>query len=212
MIGPLHTTGSVSFSNNKLVDIMSIPVPVLLGNKPSSVPLALPVIPNALGIEGPVISASRTAAWWPFLLAVTASIDVTRDLPTPPFPLTTPITFLTLLISCGFALKSVCCFFLSAHSSAQLLQLWLQFSLILISSFVCLFFLFCLRQGDVPFVLNIVGIFPLTLKDYSCCLLAAYLLPRPRLWHVGPHLSAVSSQRRYSPPSIISTLPLTNAS
>ena len=66
---------------------------------PSSSASTLPCIPKALGIEGPVISASKTAAWYPLLAILTASIAVTRDFPTPPFPLTTPITFLTLLFS-----------------------------------------------------------------------------------------------------------------
>jgi 7,8-dihydropterin-6-yl-methyl-4-(beta-D-ribofuranosyl)aminobenzene 5'-phosphate synthase len=48
---------------------------------------------------------------------------VTSDFPTPPLPLTTPITFFTLLISCSFSEKSVFCSFLSGQSSEQLLQL-----------------------------------------------------------------------------------------
>ena len=51
---------------------------------------------NALGIDGPVISASRIATFFPFLLEEEASIAVTEDFPTPPFPLTIPITFFTL--------------------------------------------------------------------------------------------------------------------
>jgi hypothetical protein len=54
---------------------------------------------------------------------VTASIEVTSDLPTPPFPLTTAMTFLTLLISCSFSEKSFFGSFLSAQSSEQLPQL-----------------------------------------------------------------------------------------
>jgi hypothetical protein len=61
IIGPLHTTGSVSFFKSKLTDMISIPVLVLTGNKPSSLLAAFPLIPNAFGIEGPVTSASRIA-------------------------------------------------------------------------------------------------------------------------------------------------------
>src|SRR5688572_14538460 len=71
---------------------------------------------------------------------VTASMEVTSDFPTPPLPLTTPITLLMLLISCGFTEKSFFFSFLSAQSSEQLLQLWLQFSLI-ISAPSCIFFM-----------------------------------------------------------------------
>src|SRR5690554_7392643 len=71
---------------------------------------------------------------------VTASMEVTSDFPTPPLPLTIPITFLMLLISCGFTEKSFFFSFLSAQSSEQLLQLWLQFSLIILAP-SCIFFM-----------------------------------------------------------------------
>ena len=51
-------------------------------------------IPKNLGIDGPVISASRTPTLYPFLDNIVDMIPVTVDLPTPPFPLITPITFL----------------------------------------------------------------------------------------------------------------------
>ncbi len=69
------------------------------GYKPSSEPVALPLIPKTFGIDGPVISASKTAVLKPFLFIKTARREVTSDFPTPPFPLTTPITFLIVLKS-----------------------------------------------------------------------------------------------------------------
>jgi hypothetical protein len=64
---------------------------------------------------------------------VTASREVTSDFPTPPLPLTTAMTFFTLLILCGFAF-SLTGSFLSAQDSPQELQLWSQFSLIVSGS------------------------------------------------------------------------------
>jgi hypothetical protein len=61
----------------------------------------------------------------------TASIEVTVDLPTPPLPETTAITFLTLAL--GFRLASKLSALRSAQSLPQLLQLPLQ--LICIRSF-----------------------------------------------------------------------------
>ena len=52
--------------------------------------------PKNLGIDGPVISASRTPTLKPFLASSIAIIPVTVDFPTPPFPLITPIIFDTL--------------------------------------------------------------------------------------------------------------------
>ena len=63
-------------------------------------PIALSCTPNIFGIDGPVISASRIAVSAPFRFVSTASRLVTRLLPTPPLPLTTAITFFTLL--CAF--------------------------------------------------------------------------------------------------------------
>ena len=40
-IGPLQITGSVSFSRRRLIDIISIPVLLFKGYKPSSLPVAL---------------------------------------------------------------------------------------------------------------------------------------------------------------------------
>ncbi|KAF5043268.1 hypothetical protein DSECCO2_504040 [anaerobic digester metagenome] len=96
--GPLQTTGSVSSSSNRFIDIISTPVLLLHGRIPYPLPFAFSVMPKDFGIEGPVMSASKIPTLCPRLCIVTASIEVTRDFPTPPLPLTTPITFLTLLI------------------------------------------------------------------------------------------------------------------
>ena len=61
---------------------MLIPVLVFTGKIPSSLPFAFSFIPNNLGMEGPVISASSIADLKPLLFIVTAIIDVTRDFPT----------------------------------------------------------------------------------------------------------------------------------
>lgn len=71
--------------------------------------------PNAFGIDGPVISASRIAVCFPLLFIFTAIMAVTRDFPTPPLPLTTPITFFTLLAGFNGSKKLVC-------SAVRLLQ------------------------------------------------------------------------------------------
>lgn len=62
---------------------------------PSSLQVALPERPKDLGIDGPVISASRMAVLRPDWRALTARSEVTSDFPTPPLPLTTAITFFT---------------------------------------------------------------------------------------------------------------------
>jgi hypothetical protein len=59
--------------------------------------------PKAFGIDGPVMSASSIAVFKPFLFASTASNEVTIDFPTPPLPLTIPITFLTFEYSLSFS-------------------------------------------------------------------------------------------------------------
>ena len=48
---------------------------------------------KTFGIDGPVTSASNIAVLCPRRFMVTAIKEVTKDLPTPPFPLTTAITF-----------------------------------------------------------------------------------------------------------------------
>ena len=90
-------TGSVSFSRSRFTLIIFTPVRLSTGRMPSSVPMAFSWIPNIFGMEGPVISASRIAVLCPFRLVSTDSRPVTRLFPTPPLPLTTAITFFTLL-------------------------------------------------------------------------------------------------------------------
>ena len=76
-------------------------------------------------MEGPVISASRMAACFPALCMPTASMDDTNDFPTPPFPLTTAITFPILLKSLGFSSR-LCGAVLSPHELPQVRQSWVQ--------------------------------------------------------------------------------------
>ena len=93
-------------------------------------PMAFSVMPNILGMEGPVISASSTADFLPRAATAEASMEVTRDLPTPPLPLTTPITLPTRLNSLRF---SFCIALREAQSLwLQLLQSWVH-SLIVIA-------------------------------------------------------------------------------
>ena len=85
----------------------------------------------------------------------TASIEVTRDLPTPPFPLTTPITLPICVVGCGSTRK----LFLSPQvDDLQSLQLWLQFSLIFTTSFKLLsHFIFALLLSSfLPLILTVV--------------------------------------------------------
>ena len=76
-------------------------------------------MPNAMGMDGPVISASRMAVFLPLRFMLTAIMEVTRDFPTPPLPLTTPITFFTELA--GFSASRN-----SLLSTVRLSQLALQ--------------------------------------------------------------------------------------
>ena len=61
---------------------------------PSSSPRARLWMLNAWGTDGPVMSASSTPTFFPSLAMAAARVQVTADLPTPPLPLTTAITFL----------------------------------------------------------------------------------------------------------------------
>ena len=54
-------------------------------------------MPNVFGMLGPVMSASKIAVLYHLRFIRTDKYEVVSDLPTPPFPLTTPITFFTLL-------------------------------------------------------------------------------------------------------------------
>ena len=100
-IGPRQMTGLVSSSMRRLRDITFMPVRVTTGRMccPSIDSALSRFTPKERGIEGPVMSASSTATFLPLRAAPTASRAVTRDFPTPPFPLTTPITRFTLLSS-----------------------------------------------------------------------------------------------------------------
>ena len=78
------------------MDMTLIPVTVCAGIRLVCVADTSALVrPNIFGMLGPVISPSRIAAENPALLAATAAMPVTRDLPTPPLPLITAITFLT---------------------------------------------------------------------------------------------------------------------
>jgi len=59
--GPRHTTGSVSFSSSRLMDMISMPSSLTAGYRASSVEPMGSVTPKALGMDGPVMSASRIA-------------------------------------------------------------------------------------------------------------------------------------------------------
>ena len=94
---------------------------------PSSLQVALPERPKDLGIDGPVISASRMAVLRPDWRALTARSEVTSDFPTPTLPLTTAITFFTFLL---LSFLEFCGAVLSLQSEPQLEQLCEHASLI----------------------------------------------------------------------------------
>ena len=131
-------TGCSSASSNKFIDITSMPVFVDTGNKtsccsssPTSLDFAFSVSRNVFGIDGPVMSASKIAVFLPFRWDKTARRDVTSDLPTPPFPLTTAIIFLISEKTFGSAAKlDVAAFPLvrDAQFEPQVSQLCVQFS------------------------------------------------------------------------------------
>ena len=118
--GPRQTTGSVSLSMSRLTDITSMPVVEEGGISPISLPVTLSLMPKALGIEGPVMSASRIAHLKSRRCMLTAIMEVTSDLPTPPFPLTTPITCFTELKSFNASMRLSGCF--EAQALEQLEQ------------------------------------------------------------------------------------------
>ena len=95
-----------------------------------------PERPNARGIDGPVMSASRTAAFRPRFAAAAASRHVTRLLPTPPLPLATATTLPTRDHGLSVARKSGLPSFRSAHALEQLSQSCEQFSAIEASPFL----------------------------------------------------------------------------
>ena len=59
--GPRQITGSVSCSSSRFTDMSWMPVAVDTGMMASDVPAARPWMPKALGMDGPVMSASRMA-------------------------------------------------------------------------------------------------------------------------------------------------------
>ena len=96
--GPRHTTGDSSSSIRRFTLITLIPVLVSIGTiPPRGAASHIPWRPKDFGMEGPVISASSIAVLSPRRLSSTAESDVTSDFPTPPFPLTTPMSLFTLL-------------------------------------------------------------------------------------------------------------------
>ena len=101
-----------------------MPPRVNAGYKPSSLAPWHSVTPKAVGAEGPVMSASSTPTRLPFRAMATASIEVTVDLPTPPLPDTTAMTFFTLAF--GFSCASRLSALRSPQSELQLEQFPLQ--------------------------------------------------------------------------------------
>ena len=92
-----------------------IPLSVTKGSRHSSSCMALLCTPKDLGTDGPVMSASKTPTLSPAFAQAEASMHATRLFPTPPLPLTMPITFLMfeyLFIGfcrlCGFLSPQFC--------------------------------------------------------------------------------------------------------
>ena len=99
-------TGVSSFSRSRFTDIIFVPSFATHGSIPSSLPRACSWMPYIFGMDGPVISASRIPAVYPFSIIILAREAVTMDLPTPPLPLITPMTFLTAEYGFAGFLKS----------------------------------------------------------------------------------------------------------
>lgn len=125
--GRAQTTGEVSSGRSSLMLMVSMPVFVLTGNRPSSLPMAFSWMPKHFGIDGPVMSASRMAVLKPRRCMVTASIEVTRLLPTPPLPLHNADDLFDILIL-FWAARKLSGFWREGHSSPQLEQSCVQFS------------------------------------------------------------------------------------
>src|SRR5690554_4920297 len=79
------------------MEITLIPIRLSTGRRPNSVVSGFVRRPNILGILEPVISASRIPVLYPWRASSTATSEVTEDLPTPPLPLITAITWPILL-------------------------------------------------------------------------------------------------------------------
>ena len=125
MTGPRQITGSVSLLVSRFRDMILMPPGVTAGWMPSSVAMACSWTPKAAGMEGPVMSASSTATLWPRLAMAAAREAVTVLLPTPPFPLTTAITRLTLDRALAGARRSR-----EEQSALQLEQSWVHSDMI----------------------------------------------------------------------------------
>ena len=95
--GPRHATGASSEGSSRFTDMTLMPLSVWAGKMPSMSATTCPVMPNVLGMDGPVTSASRMPTLKPRFCIWLASRLVTSDLPTPPLPLTTAMTCLMLL-------------------------------------------------------------------------------------------------------------------
>ena len=92
--GPRHATGMSSFGSMRFTDTTLMPLAVCAGTMPSASAVSGFVMPNVLGMDGPVTSASRMPTLKPFFCIWLAKRLVTSDLPTPPLPETTPMTCL----------------------------------------------------------------------------------------------------------------------
>ena len=115
-----------------------MPIRVSMGKTPRSVISACPRSPKALGMEGPVTSASSIATCFPARRKATARREVTMDLPTPPLPLTTPMTLRIWLSLCAGFLKEAASR-RSPQFAEQLPQSCVQFGIIkLISCMIVL--------------------------------------------------------------------------
>src|SRR5699024_2244108 len=79
MTGPRHTTGSPGSSSSRFMDIICTPDLLIAGSIPSAQPSARPSIPNILGTDGPVRSASSTAVRYPLFWSAEASSELTSD-------------------------------------------------------------------------------------------------------------------------------------
>ena len=114
-----------------------MPVEEVAGTRsfPSCVTVAPSWIPNALGIDGPVISASRIPTLAPVARIRHAIKEVTKDFPTPPLPLTTPMTFFTELAGSNFSRKLCGSFVLLPQFAEHVPQLWVQFSAVSLDGF-----------------------------------------------------------------------------
>ena len=123
-----------------------MPPAVTAGSMPSSVPVAFSWMPKAVGMEGPVMSASRMATLRPLRAMATAREAVTVLLPTPPLPLTTAMTrVMEDLALAGTRMSR------EEQSALQLEQLWVQLS--------------DMKQASPLFIPGKTGIF---LPNYEC--------------------------------------------